>query len=180
MRTPVCLLAVALPLIVSLGTAKAMDVPDSAQRARLQESIGHLGSVQILGAGRATLLLKPVVRDDGLHMREPYRAPRLALVEIGDVPKPPPPPDFVPWSAIEAVQVKRSMNPGSMARGFVIGGLLGALVSMPFVQALGRADVPRAPAISFFAVPGAAVGVVFGAGIQHWETVYPAPASGSP
>ena len=45
-------------------------VPDSAARAALQRQIGHLGRVRLVGPAGETFLLRPVVRDDGLHMRD--------------------------------------------------------------------------------------------------------------
>jgi len=168
------LLAPALPPPL----ARAADWPDSAQRAALQNRIGRLGRVQILGSRGATLLLKPVVRDDGLHMREPYRPPRQALIEIGDVPPPPPPVPFVPWSEIRAVQVPASGFASGAGMGAALGAIMAGTTLLAFRHEISR-NWENYEGVILVGVPlfvgaGAlAGGLVFGVFSGGWRTVYP-------
>ena len=168
-----------LAAALAAPTARAGAVPDSAVRAALQRQIGHLGRVQVVGPAGSTLLLKPVVREDGLHMREPWRAPRPALVVIGDVPAPPPPVDFVPWSEIAQVQVPR----GDPARGAISGAIFGAglsAITLVVYNGVARRYPEEALPIvitgsAILIGAGAAVGAVIGSYTENWRTIYPAP-----
>jgi hypothetical protein len=174
------LLALAVLLAAaSAAPARAGAVPDSAARVALQRRIGHLGRVRLLGPAGETLLLKPAVREDGLHMREPHRVPRPAVIVIGDIPAPPPPVDFVPWSEIDEVQVAR----GDPARGLVIGALLGAGVSAVLIGTYNssiRADTEVAMPIvatgaAILVAGGALLGALLGSYTENWRTVHPPP-----
>jgi hypothetical protein len=171
--------AALLAAVTLAAPVAAVPAPDSAQRATLQRRIGRLGRVQIVGPSGQTLLLKPVVRDDGLHMRELYRAPRQALIEIGEVPLPPPPVPFVPWSEITAIRAP--------ARGFASGAMMGAIFAtgvtaatlFAFRHELSHDWDVYEPAVWFGAplVIGAGVlagGLLFGLVGEEWRTVYPA------
>ena len=174
---------VALALLVwaqSAGAAPAGAVPDSATRAALQKRIGRLAKVRLLGpAGQETILLKPLVRDDGLHMREPYRRPRPAVIVLGEVPAPPPPVDFVPWSAIDEVQVAR----GDPARGALSGALFGVGVvaislaaSHRVIQRYPEDAMPLVFMGGGILVAGCTVvGAVVGSYTEGWRTVHPEP-----
>jgi hypothetical protein len=171
----------ALLLAVSLlgpfafaASAQSGAVPDSTQRAQLESRIGRLGQVQIVGAAGTQLLPRPVVREDGIHMREPYHAPRPALIVVGDVPESRRPPASVPWDQIDSVQVREGLQPRSTLMGLGIGALVGGLISGVILHRdLERLGLSGPGVISVFSVPGAVVGFALGAGIQHWHTVYP-------
>lgn len=163
----------------SAARALAGAVPDSATRAAVQRQIGHLGRVRIVGPAGETLLLKPVVREDGLHMREPWRRPRPALVVVGEIPAPPPPVDFVPWSGIDEVQVAR----GDPMRGALTGAIFGAGLSAILLTVYnGVARRYPEEAVPIVITGGAiliggcaAVGAVAGSYTENWRTVHPAP-----
>ena len=158
-------------------TVVAGAVPDSTARADLQRRIGHLGRVRLLGPAGETFLLKPAVREDGLHMRERWRAPRPALIVAGEVPPPPAPVDFVPWSEIDEVQVPR----GDPVRGLVAGALLGAGASVVLIPACKGAihmdvDFPIEALCAAVLVGGGALcGAVVGSYTEGWRTVHPVP-----
>lgn len=158
--------------------ARAIPAPGSAQRAALQDRIGRLSRVQILGPSGATLLLKPVVRDDGLHMREPYSAPRQALIEIGDVPQPPPPVSFVSWSEIDAVQAPVRAFRSGVVTGVVLSSLIvGATLfsfRRPFMDDWDRHRGTVLVGTPLLIGTGAlAGGLLFALLGEDWQTVYP-------
>jgi hypothetical protein len=173
-------LGAALLAAVTLApSARAVPAPDSAQRAALQSRIGHLGRVQIVGERGATLLLKPVVRDDGLHMREPWHPPRQALIEIDATP-PPAPPSFVPWSEIAAVQVPTGDFRGGATAGAVVGAFVVAVTLFSFRHDLHADWDTYAPSVwtgapIVIGVSTLAGGLLFGLGSNDWRTVYPPP-----
>jgi hypothetical protein len=154
-------------------------VPDSITRAALQRQIGHLGKVRLAGPAGETFLLKPVVRDDGLHMSGRWRAPRPALIVIGDVPAPPPPVDFVPWSEIDQVQVPRGDPLRGALSGAIFGAGLSAIIITGYNGVVRRYPEDALPIViagSAILVGGcAAVGAVVGSYTEGWRTVYPAP-----
>jgi hypothetical protein len=165
-------LGAALLAAVTLAPpARAVPAPDSAQRAALQSRIGHLGRVQIVGTRGATLLLKPVVRDDGLHLREPCRAPRQALIQIGEVPPPPVP--FVPWSEIGVVQAP--------VNGFKAGLVAGAVLLSQHRAIAREWDQYRGLVVIgtplFMGAGALSGGLLFGLVGEQWKTVYPVRAA---
>jgi hypothetical protein len=179
-RRVLALLALAASLAAaSAAPARAGAVPDSATRASLQWRIGHLGKVRLVGPAGETFLLEPVVRDDGLHMRRRWKAPRRALIVVGEVPAPPPPPAFVPWSEIDEVQVPR----GDPARGALTGAVLGAGVSVILLavnndvwRRYPQEALPLVITGSAVLIAGCAVvGAVAGSYTENWRTVHPAP-----
>jgi hypothetical protein len=170
------LLAAAPP---GAASARAGTVPDSAARAALERQVGHLGRVRIAGPAGHTLVLKPVVCEDGLHMRGPWHAPRPALVVIGDVPAPPPPVAFVPWSEIDQVQVPRG-DPGRGAlSGAIFGAGLSAILITIYQQAIRMDTEVALPLVltgsAVLVGTGALFGAVAGSYAEDWRTVYPAP-----
>jgi hypothetical protein len=173
---------VALLWAVAATEVLAQDgsAPDSAQRAALQERIGHLGRVRIQGPGGTTLLLEPVVREDGLHMRGPWKAPRPALFVAGALPAAPHPAEFVPWSAIERVEVHRNAARSGALTGAVIGGFVVGLTLLT-----SRRQVTDSwEQYGSWIMAGSAVliggttliGLVLGTYGEEWAPVYPPPA----
>jgi hypothetical protein len=174
--------AALLAAVTFAAPVRAVPAPDSAQRAALQSRIGHLGRVQIVGARGATLLLKPVVRDDGLHMREPYRAPRQALIEIGELPPPPPPVPFVPWSEISVVQAPVNGFKAGLVAGAVFAGVMAGAVIFSYRHVISREwdryDGAVMVGTPLFMGAGAlAGGLLFGLVGEQWRTVYPVRAA---
>lgn len=174
------LIAILCSPVVPGASAAGSSVPDSAQRAALERRIGRLGNVQLVGPTGGTLMLKPVVREDGLHMRGPWKPPRAALFVSGDVPAPSRPVDFVPWSAIEQVQVQRSGARTGFLAGAAFGAGVAAMLALGFQHEITnnwKAD----RAVVFVGIPaligtGAATGMLLGSFSGGWHTVYPAPA----
>ena len=176
------LAAALLAAVTLVAPARAVPAPDSAQRAALQSRIGHLGRVQIVGASGTTLLLKPVVRDDGLHLREPYRAPRQALIEIGEVPPSPPPVPFVPWSEIGVVQAPVNGFKAGLVAGAVFAGVMAGAVLLSQHRAIAREwDQYRGLVVIgtplFIGAGALAGGLLFGLVGEQWKTVYPVRAA---
>jgi len=172
------MLALAL-VAAAAGTSAAAVAPDSAARAALQARIRRLGDVRIVGSAGTVRLLVPEVRDDGLHMRRPWKPPRAALFVSPDVPAPPRPVEFVPWSEISEVQVRRS-RPG---RGALMGAAFGAGLSL-MLAAMDRDKITEAwdqaaPVVfaggAIVVGAGAAIGALLGSVSEDWRTVYPAP-----
>ncbi len=164
-------------LVLAAGGAGAAEVPDSTTRAALAGRIGRLEEVRILTPGGPLLLRHPAVTDSGLRAREPYRAPRPAIVVIGKVPAGPAPLEFVPWSRIDEVQVGGTFNPSSMAGSALLGGLAMLAISMPLAHSVETAGVPPGTVFTLGAGMGAVFGSMFGAAVVHWRTVYPERAS---
>jgi hypothetical protein len=172
-------LGAALLAAVTLApSARAVPAPDSAQRAALQSRIGRLGRVQIVGPSGATLLFKPVVRDDGLHMREPYRAPRRALIEIGELPPLPPPVPFVPWSEIGVVQAPANGFSAGLGAGAVVAGVMAGAVIFSYRHVISREwyrydGIVMVGTPLFIGAGALAGGLLFGLTGEQWKTVYP-------
>lgn len=160
-------------------SAGAVAAPDSAQRAALQERIGRLDRVRIIGPGGTTTLFEPVVREDGLHMRRPWKPPRAALFVSADTPQPPRPAEFVPWSAIETVQVHRSEARSGVLTGAVIGVCVVGLTLLTSADQVADSWETSGSWI----VAGSAVvigsttlaGLVLGSFGEGWTPVYPPP-----
>jgi hypothetical protein len=167
-----------LAVVLSAAPARAGAVPDSATRASLQRQIGHLGRVRIGGRGGQTLLLKPVVREDGLRMREPWHNPRPAFIVIGEVPAPPPPVAFVPWSEIDEVQVPRGDPLRGSISGAIFGAGLSAIVVTVYNGVVRRYPEDAVPIVitgtAILVGVGASVGAVVGSYTENWRTIYPA------
>jgi hypothetical protein len=164
------------------ATAGQTATPDSAARAALQRRIGRLGSVQLVGPAGSVLLLEPVVREDGLHMREPWKPPRAALFVSADAPVPPRPVEFVPWSAIEQVQVRRSGTGTGLLAGAAFGAGLSGLLALAFhgqIASNWEAGTAQPALIAGSAIlvgTGALTGALLGSFGGGWHTVYPEPA----
>ncbi len=171
------LVALVSGLVLSACGAGAAEAPDSTTRAVLGERIARREEVRILTPGGPLLLRHPAVTDSGLRAREPYRAPRPAIVVIGKVPAGPAPLEFVPWSRIDEVQVGGAFDPGNMAGGALLGGLVMLGVSWPFARTLDRAGVPQVTILTLGGGMGAIFGGLFGAAVVHWRTVYPEQTS---
>jgi hypothetical protein len=177
---PVSLLAALAASLLAAAPAVAGATPDSAARAALQRRIGRLGSVQLVGPAGSILLFKPVVREDGLHMREPWKPPRAALIVLGDVPAPPRPVEFVPWSAIEQVQVRRSGVGTGLLAGAAFGAGLAAILAVVYHhQITGDWETAQPVVLAGGTVlvgAGAVAGMLLGSLGGGWDTAYPAPA----
>jgi hypothetical protein len=173
------LLALLCPLVVPGACAAAGGAPDSAQRAALQERIGRCGRVRILGTEGPTLLLEPVVREDGLHMRRPWKPPRAALFVSADAPTPPRPAEFVAWSTIEGVQVRRSAWRSGALTGAVLGGAVVSLSLVTYrhqVAANWEQSGRWIMAGSTMVVVGTTLtGFLLGSVGEEWRTVWPSP-----
>jgi hypothetical protein len=186
MVRPLQIFAVFYALLVGASLATpvgAVPDPDSAQRAALQERVGHLDRVRILGPGGTTLLLKPVVREDGLHMRGLWKPPRAALFVSADAPAPPRPVEFVPWGAIERVQVHRSATRSGALTGAVIGGFVVGLTLLASRRQVSeewkQADI-WIMAGSALVIGGTTLtGLVLGTFAEEWTPVYPPSVSGA-
>jgi hypothetical protein len=178
------LIALSCPPVVPGASAVESSAPDSAQRAALQERIGRLDRVRILGPAGPTLLLVPVVQEDGLHMRSPWKPPRAALFVSADAPVPPPPVAFVPWSAIERVQVHRSATWSGALTGAVVGGFVVGLtllvyhrnVSENWEQSGGWIVAGSGIVLGGTTLTGLALGSY---GVE-WTAVYPPPPRARP
>jgi len=175
-------LAALVVVTAAAASGRAGAIPDSAARAALQATIGHLGSVRVVGSTGGIRLLAPVVRDDGLHMRAPWKPPRPALFVSKDTPAPERPVDFVPWSAIEQVQVRRSRAGTGFLAGAAFGaGLVGMLVAVyhrPIMDDWSAAAPIVLAGGSIVVGAGATVGLLLGSFDEGWRTVYPPPALG--
>ena len=165
------------------GTSAAQGVaPDSAARAALQRRIGRLGSVQLVGPAGSVVLLEPVVREDGLHMREPWKPPRAAVFVSADTPVPPRPVEFVPWSAIEQVQVRGSGARIGLLAGAAFGAGLSGLLALAFHGQIasswesGAAQPVIIAGSAILVGTGAVAGALIGVSGGGWHTVYPEPA----
>ena len=165
--------------VVPEASAQESAAPDSAQRAALQERIGRLDQVRILGPAGATLLREPVVREIGLHMRGPWKPPRAALFVSADAPVPPRPVEFVPWSAIEGVQVHRSATSSGALTGAVIGGAVVGLTLLTCHRQVSDNWEDSAGWItagSAMVVVGTTLtGLLIGSFGEEWATVWPPP-----
>lgn len=179
---PFAALLALLCMPVGPGTfAAAGAAPDSAQRAALEARIGHRGRVRILELQGPTVLLHPVVREDGLHTRGTWKPPRAALFVSADAPKPPRPAEFVPWSAIEGVQVGRSAARSGALGGAMLGGAIVGLslltyhrnVSENWEQSGGWILAAGTTVV----VGTTLVGFLLGATGEEWRTVWPPPPS---
>jgi hypothetical protein len=181
----VVLIVLLCPLVILPACATEIGSPDSAQRAELQGRIGRLDRVRILGPAGTTLLREPVVREDGLHMRGPWKPPRAALFVSADAPVPPRPVEFVPWSAIEHVQVH-----GNAARSGALTGAAIGVVAVGLTLLAGHRQVAEEwehagtwiMAGSALVVVGTSItGLVLGTFGEEWKTVWPpSPARGGP
>jgi hypothetical protein len=160
--------------------AGAVPEPDSTQRAALQARIGRLDRVRILGPAGTTLLLEPAVREDGLRMRRPWRPPRAALFFSADAPAAARPLQFVPWSAIEGVQVRRRGARSGALTGATIGGLAAGLSFLTHHHEVAESWDEYGGLIVTYGVVvigGAALaGLVLGTLAEGWETVWPPPS----
>ena len=167
--------------VVPGASAAESGAPDSTQRAALQERIGRLDRVRVLGPAGTTLLLEPVVREDGLHMRGPWKPPRAALFVSADAPVPPRPAEFVPWSAIERVQVHRSAARSGALTGAVIGGCVVGLSLLTYHRQVAGSWEEAGHWIlagSAVVIGGTTLtGLVLGTFAEEWTPVYPPPAS---
>ena len=167
------------PPIVPGASAGESGAPDSAQRAALQERIGRLDRVRVLGPAGPTLLLEPVVREDGLHMRRPWKPPRAALFVSADAPVPPSPVTFVPWSAIERVQVHRSGAWSGTLTGAVVGGFVVGLTLLTYHRQVAESWDGSGGWIvagSAMVLGGTTLtGLVLGSYGVEWASVYPPP-----
>jgi hypothetical protein len=171
-----CALLVCAPLAMPAG---AFPAPDSAQSAALQQRIGRLDRVRIVGPAGTTLLREPVVREDGLHMRRPWKPPRAALFVSADAPAPSRPVEFVPWSAIEGVQVHGNATRSGALTGAVIGGFVVGLTLL----ADRRQVAEEWEQAGIWIMAGSAVviggttlaGFVLGTFGEEWKTVWPPP-----
>jgi hypothetical protein len=178
------LLALSGLALAPAACAAAGGAPDSAERAAVEARIGRLGRVRILGPGGPTVLLHPVVREDGLHMSGTWKPPRAALFVSADAPKPARPTEFVPWSAIEGVQVGRSAARSGALGGAVLGGAIVGLslltyhrnVSENWEQSGGWILAAGTTVV----VGTTVVGFLLGATGQEWRTVWPPPPRGRP
>jgi hypothetical protein len=166
-------------LVAPGASAAEGGAPDSAQRAALQERIGRLDRVRVLGPAGTTLLLVPVVREDGLHMRRPWKPPRPALFVSADAPVQPRPVEFVPWSAIEHVQVHRSGAWSGALTGAVIGGFVVGLTLLTYHHQVAESWGESGGWIvagSAVVLGGATLtGLVLGTFAEEWTPVYPPP-----
>lgn len=165
-------IAVVVAMATVVASAAQAAAPDSCQRAALQRRIGGLGEVRILGPTGPTLLHRPLVRDGGIYMGT-FHAPRPALIVGGDLPAAPRPVERVAWSDIDSVQVRKGADAGSINQGLWIGALVDLAVTARFAQGAAEMGIPRELIFPLGAVQGGLVGALFGAGIQHWRTVYP-------
>jgi hypothetical protein len=161
-------------------SAGAVAAPDSAQRAALQERIGRLDRVRILGPDGTTLLLEPAVREDGLHMRRPWKPSRAALFVSAAAPAPARPVEFVPWSAIERVQVHRNAARSGALTGAVIGGVVVGLSLLTYHRQVADSWEVSGSWImagSALVIGGTTLsGLVLGTFGEEWAPVYPPPA----
>ena len=168
------------PLVPRASAAEG-GAPDPAQRAALQQRIGHLDRVRILGPGGTTLLLQPVVRDDGLHMRGPWKPPRAAIFVSADAPVPPRPVEFVPWSEIDRVQVHHSGARSGALTGAVIGGVVVGLCLLTYHHQVAEEWEGSGHWImagSGLVIGGTTLtGLVLGTFGEDWVTVLPPPPS---
>jgi hypothetical protein len=177
---PLALLIALLCAPLAAGASAAGgSAPDSAQRAALQERIGRLDRVRILGPAGTTLLLAPVVREDGLHMRKPWKPPRAALFVSADAPVPPAPATFVPWSAIERVQVHRNAAWSGALTGAVVGGVVVGLTLLVYHRNVSENWEHSGGWIvagSAMVLGGTTLtGLVLGSYGVEWASVYPPP-----
>jgi hypothetical protein len=180
LAAPLALLAAEL----AAAPARASAVPDSTARAALERQLGHVGRVRVAGPAGHTFVLRPAVREDGLHMRGTWRAPRPALVVIGDVPGPPPPVAFVPWSEIDAVQVPRGDPLKGLFSGAIFGAGMSAILTVVYGGVVRRYPDQALPFVfagtAVLVATGATIGAVAGSYAEDWRTVYPPPPPAPP
>ena len=174
------LIAMLCSTVVPGASAGGSSAPDSAQRAALLERIGRLDRVRILGPDGATLLLEPAVREDGLHMRRPWKPSRAALFVSAAAPAPARPVEFVPWSAIERVQVHRNAARSGALTGAVIGGVVVGLSLLTYHRQVADSWEVSGSWImagSALVIGGTTLsGLVLGTFGEEWAPVYPPPA----
>ncbi|HVP15226.1 MAG TPA: hypothetical protein VMS88_06760 [Terriglobales bacterium] len=176
-RHVLALIAALLGVVSLAHPARPAVAPDSVQRAALDTRLRRLSRVQVVTEDSSFILPKPAARADGLFMREPWRPPRRALIEI-DVPPPPAPPALVPWSEIAKVQAPTNdFRTGAIAGAVVGTAMVGASIYSfrHYLRADWRDYSPAvwvgAPLL--IGASALAGGVLFGTGETGWRTVYP-------